>query len=355
MAPFLAAMAGSSATALSTARSMASGGDERPNVGEVECRIAPVDEVEAAEAMLLDRVDFLVAERGAFIAAEAKRTEGAVALVAPCPPGDLGHFGDGQSALAVAVELLEAGERDVGDVHVEAHADGIGRDEIVDLSALEHGDLGVAGRGRQCTHDDRSAAAETAEHFGEGVDLLGREGDDGGARGQPGQLDVASIAKGREAWTADDFRLGQQLADNRLQGIRAKDQRLLAAARAEHAVGENVAALRIDAELRFVDCGEGELVGERPFARPVVAAGLHGHRFGGGKDVARLWRDDPFLAGQERDLRLALDGDDPVTDLARKQSQREADHARRMRAHAFDREVGLARVGRAKDRPNGCV
>ena len=43
--------------------------------------------------------------------------------------------------------LSQPGEGDMGDVHVEAHADGVGGDEIIDLAALEHRDLGVA-RGR---------------------------------------------------------------------------------------------------------------------------------------------------------------------------------------------------------------
>ena len=79
--------------------------------------------------------------------AEAERSEAAVLLVAAGAAGDLRHFGDRQPAVAAAVELLEAGEGDMGDVHVEAHADGVGGDEIIDLAALEHRDLGVAGGG----------------------------------------------------------------------------------------------------------------------------------------------------------------------------------------------------------------
>ena len=59
--------------------------------------------------------------------------------------GDLRHLRHGQPALAVSVELVEAGERDMRHVHVEAHADRIGRDQIIDLACLEHRHLGVAG------------------------------------------------------------------------------------------------------------------------------------------------------------------------------------------------------------------
>ena len=159
-------------------------GDEVGGGREIEVGAAPVEVVERAEAMLLDRVDFLLAELGRAVAAEAQGAEAAVALVAPGAAGDLRHFGDRQAAVAAAVELVQPGEGDVGHVHVEAHADGVGGDEIIDLAALEHRDLGVA-RGRaERAHHHRGAALEAAQHLGQRVDLLARESDDRAARGQ---------------------------------------------------------------------------------------------------------------------------------------------------------------------------
>ena len=89
--------------------------------------------------------------------------------------------------------------------------------------------------------------------------------------------------------------------------------------------------------------------------RLALTSPLDRHAFGGAQEIARLRRDDPLLAGQQRDLLLALHRDDPVIDLARQQPQREADHARRMAAHPLDRQVGLAGVGRSEDRPDRCV
>ena len=228
--------AGSSAISLSTARSIASGaerssgssrrgleaGDEVGGGGEVEVGAAPVEVVERAEAMLLDRGDFLVAELGRAFAAEAQRAEAAVALVAPGAAGDLRHFGDRQAALAAAVELVQPGEGDMGDVHVEAHADGVGGDEIIDLAALEHRDLGVARGGLKRAHHHRRAALEAAQHLGQRVDLLARESDDRAARGQARQLGRAGVAQGRKARAADDLGLGQQLADQRAQRVASR-------------------------------------------------------------------------------------------------------------------------------------
>ncbi len=238
----------------------------------------------------------------------------------------------------------------MGDVHVEAHADGVGRDQIIDLAALEHRDLGVAGRRRQHAHHHRRAAPEAAQHFGERVNLLGGESDDGRARRQSRKLGAAGIAQGRKTRAADDLGFGEKLADQRLQRVRTEDQGLLAAAGAKHAVGEDMAALRVDSELGLVDRGEGEVVGQIAALR--LARVGHRHALGSAQNIARMGRNDPFLAGQQRDLAGALDRDHAVVDLPREQPQREADDAGGVGAHALDREVGLAGVGRPKDRPD---
>src|SRR4051794_25594825 len=109
--------------------------------------------IERPKAMLFDRIDLFLAEAAALFA-EAQDSEAPVALVTSGAPGDLGHFGDAEAAIAVAVELLEPGEGDLGNVHVEAHADRICCDQIIDLAALEHRDLCIAGGWRKRTHDD---------------------------------------------------------------------------------------------------------------------------------------------------------------------------------------------------------
>jgi hypothetical protein len=114
-----------------------------------------------------------------------------------------------------------------------------------------------------------------------------------------------------------------------------------------------MAALGVDAELRLVDRRECEIGGQ--VAALLVLRVRHRHAFGGAQHVARLGRDDPLLAGQQSDLLGALQGDDPVVDLARQQPQREADDPRRVGAHPLDGEIGLAGVGGPKDRPDRCL
>ena len=104
-----------------------------------------------------------------------------------------------------AVELAQRGEGDVVDVHVEAHADRVGRDQVVDLAGLVHRDLGVAGARAERAQHHRGAAALAPHQLGDGVDLVGREGDDGAARGSRVSLLRAGVGQRREARPRDEL------------------------------------------------------------------------------------------------------------------------------------------------------
>src|SRR5690606_41659597 len=79
------------------------------------------------------------------------------------------------------------------------------------------------------------------------------------------------------------------------------------------------------------------------------------HRLGGAQEVPRTRRLDPLLAGDQRDLTVALEGPDPVVDLAREQAQRKTDRPARMAAQPLYREVRLAGIGRAEHGPQPAV
>ncbi len=106
----------------------------------------------------------------------------------------------------------------------------------------------------------------------------------------------------------------------------------------EQAIGEDMPSLAIGCQLRLVQRDKGVAT-----ARPV-------HRFGRAEEVARLRRLDPFLAGDQGDLLLALDGDHAVVDFARQKTERETDHPARVAAHPLDSEMRLAGVGGSEDR-----
>ena len=220
--------------------------------------------------------------------AAAGGAERAVARGAAGAAGDLRELGGIELAELIAVEFAVGGKGDVIDVEIETHADGVGRDQIIDVAGLIERDLRVAGARRQRAEHDGGAAALAADQFGDRVNFIGREGDDGRAARQPGEFFLAREGELRQARPADDARARQQPLDHRPHGGGAEHQRLFAAAPVQHAVGEDVAAVEIGGELDFVDGEEGDV----EIAR---------HGLDGGDPEARIRRLDLFLAGDQRD------------------------------------------------------
>ena len=286
------------------------------------------------EAMRLQRLDQRIGKR-----IDARRdAERAVAHVAAGAAGDLAELGGGQLAILVAVIFAVGGEGDVVEVEVEAHADRVGRDEEVDVAVLIDLDLLVARARAERAEHDRRAAALAADQLADRVDLVGREGDDRRALRQPRELLLAGIGEHRHARPRDDVHARQELLDDAAHGGGAEQQRLLAAAKIEDAVGKDVAALEVAGELHLVD-------------RDERGVGLARHRLDGRDPVARIGRQDLFLAGDERDLVRADARGDAAIDLARQKPERQADDAALVAEHALDREVGLAGIRRPK---HGC-
>src|SRR5690606_22902318 len=113
----------------------------------------------------------VIGEGQSAVVARGQRAKAAVLLMATRATGDLGHLGRRQAPLAHPIELAERGKRYMGYVEVEAHADGIGRDDVIDLSRLEQFDLPVARFRAERAHYNRRTATEAPQHFGHRVDL----------------------------------------------------------------------------------------------------------------------------------------------------------------------------------------
>ena len=296
--------------------------------GKIQLRIAPLQHLHAVEGVVLQRVHQFRLERRA----AARGAEGAVAGGAAGAAGDLREFGRIEPAELIAVIFAVGGEGDVIDVEIEPHADRVGGDEIIDVAVLEHLHLRVARAGRQRAQHHGGAAMLSSDQFGDRVDLVGRKRHDRGAPRLAGDLAVAGEFELRQSRPGDDGRAGQQPLDDRAHGGRAQQQRLVAAAAVEDAVGEDVAALEIGGDLDFVD-------------REKRHVEIPRHRLHGGDPEPRIPRFDLLFAGDQRDRLRPHARDDLVVDLARQQPQRQADQARGMRHHPLDRQMGLAGVG----------
>ncbi|VUD70701.1 hypothetical protein MET9862_01274 [Methylobacterium symbioticum] len=300
---------------------------------EDEIGIAPLQDAHRVEIVALQALDQLLLEGRA----AARGAEGAVRQVAAGPAGDLAHLGRGQLAEARAVVLPVRREGDVIDVEIEPHPDRVGGDEVIHVARLIELDLRVPGAGREGAEHHRRAAALAPDQLGDGIDLLGREGDDGRAARQPRELLLAGEAQGRESRPRGGVDARDQRLHQRLHGARADQQSLLAAALIEQPVGEDVAAIHVGTELDLVDGDEGHV----EIAR---------HRLDGADPVARPVGLDLLLAGDEGDRVGTHLGEHAQVDLAGQQPQRQPDHAGRVLQHPLDGEMRLAGIGGAEHR-----
>ena len=306
----------------------------------VERRIAPLDRIDRIEPVSFYCFPLFILERRA-AARLAKFAIGPEAAGAAC---NLRAFGERKRAVSASIIFCARGKHDAGDIQVEAHADRVGGDDVIDFARLVERDLRIARPRAERAHDDRRAALLPAEEFGDRVHFLGAEGDDGGAFRQLGDLRMARIAQLGKA--RPRFGLDPELErlQQRAHRIGAEQKGLVVAAHVQDTVREDVPAVIIFGELDFVD---GDKV------RPHIGR----HRFRSADEIARRRRTDAFFAGQQRGIGVALRGHHPVVHFARQQAQRQADHARAVREHSLDRIVGLAGIGGAENglqRGHGC-
>jgi len=298
---------------------------------EVEFGVAPFQGTDSVEVMVLEPVDGFLVKSFRFTGA----AEGAVIHVAAGAPGDLAKLAGTELAVLEAIELSCGGKGDVIYIHVEAHVDGIGCHDVIHVTGLIEGDLGVAGARRQGAQDDGCTAILPPDEFGHGIDHLGREGDDGGPAGKPGHFLDAGIGELGKARPGDEAGLGQHRFNNGLHSGCAQKHGFLGAPPVQNPVGENVAALEIGAELNLVDGEERHL-------------DIRRHGLDGCHPIARGSGDDFFLAGHQGYGVVTGPQPHPVIDFAGQKPERQADHAAAMGQHALHRQMGFAGIGGAQ-------
>ena len=225
------------------------------------------------------------------------------------------------------------------DVHIETHADGIGRDQIIDLAGLIHGHLGVARTWAERAQHHGAAAALAAHLLGHGVDRRGGKRDDGRAWRQAAQFARSGVAQLGKARADHKLRVGNEAPEQGADGRRAKQHGLDPAPRVEKPIGKDVAALAVGGKLDLVD-------GDK------IHGAIKRHGLDGADEIARVGRDAFFLAGHEGHGPAAFLRDDPVVDLSGEQAQGKADHARAVTEHALHGEMGFAGVGGAENGGN---
>ena len=172
---------------------------------EFQPGITPMQTALGGETVVLHQLHHFIAHGDG----SRRGAKGAGIHVPARPARNLPDFRRTQFPMAQAVELALSGKGDMVNIHVQAHADGIGGDQIVDLASLIQSRLGIAGARAERTHYHSRAAALTAHQFGQGVHISGREGDDGAAAGQTREFLFTAIRQDGKTRPFDEFSFGQ--------------------------------------------------------------------------------------------------------------------------------------------------
>ena len=78
-------------------------------------------------------------------------------------------------------------------IHIEAHADGIGRNEIIHIAVLIERHLSITGPGAKRAHHHGCTAALAPDQFRDGVNAISGEVDNRSAPWQLGELFLARM------------------------------------------------------------------------------------------------------------------------------------------------------------------
>jgi len=135
---------------------------------KIQRTVAPLQHFQGVEVMTFNLFDQVVVQR----IDPPGNAKGAVLGVAPGTSGYLSHFRRCQLPVLIAVIFPVAGKGDVVDVEVEAHADGIGRHQVIDIAVLKQFHLRISGARAERAEDDRRAAALAPDEFGNRIDFV---------------------------------------------------------------------------------------------------------------------------------------------------------------------------------------
>ena len=111
------------------------------DAAEIEVVVAPLQNFDRLEVVVFELVDEFLIE-GLNVARDA---ESSVVEMAAGPARDLGKLRRREAPVGAPVEFAGAGEGNVVDIEIEAHADGIGGHKEIDIARLIKCNLRVAG------------------------------------------------------------------------------------------------------------------------------------------------------------------------------------------------------------------
>ena len=202
--------------------------------------------------MVLDCVDLILVE-GSRLTRHAK---GSVLGMPPGPARNLRQLLRVEWPHPSPVEFCGGRKRDVLDVEIETHADGIGSNKVIHVAVLIQSHLGVPGARRQRPHHHRAATLLPPDQFRNRIDVFDREADNGTSGRHPADLPRPGAGQRRHPLAFKKRHMRHEPGNRAAHGVRAKKQRLMQTTGPQQPVGEDVPAVEIGAQLDLVDCHE---------------------------------------------------------------------------------------------------
>ena len=282
--------------------------------------------------MRFNRVNHFLFQRATVFS----NAESPVCGMAARPSRNLGQLRRGQTPHRLAVKFQIICQRDMADIHIQPHADGVCGDQKINITVLIQLNLGIAGPRRERAHHHSCPAPLAADKLSQPIHLRGGKGDNGGAALQACGFLLARISEARETIPADELCLWQQGFQQRPHGMCTQQQCLMTAPGMQQPVCEYMAAFPVCTKLNFI-------------YHQTVDITFQWHRLCRTAEITRIGGDDFFLSCDQRDLRYAEAGDQLVIILTRQKPQRKPRHARAITQHPVHRIERLAGVGRPQN------
>ena len=317
--------------------------NQRRSMTIIQRRIAPLQHGQRCELMIFHRIDHSIIKSRTVSPAVGKAAESAVIHMPPGAAGDLGYFRRGKFPHAPPVKFRGTGETHMVNIHIEPHADGVRRHQIIHIAVLVKLDLLVAGAGTERAHHHRDAALLPPEHLGIAINIMGREGHQRRAPVKAAEFFWIGVNQFGKARPRTEFNIGDKTPDQGSDGLGPEKHGFLPPARPDQPVGKHMPPVEIRRQLYFVH-------------RQKIHCLFNRHAFDGTDPPTRVLRNDFLFARDQRHgisaRRILRRIHHPVINLPRQQPKRQADHAGLMAEHPLHRQMGLARVGRPQHRPH---
>ncbi len=199
--------------------------------------------------MLLNRFNHFRLKRAAPIC-DAK---GAIIDMPPCASGNLCHFGRRQFTHMPPVKFHIRRQRHMLQIKIKPHANGICRDQEIDIAILIEFNLGIPCPRAKPPHDNSGTATLTADGFSQLINISHAKGDNCTAPRQSGELFWPGIGQARHAMPCFKFCLGKQQAQQWRRRIRAHEHCLELAAGIQDPVREHMATLAVPGKLHLIN------------------------------------------------------------------------------------------------------